>query len=303
MPENFLPANANYITVPTPVPLARLQAILTGIESLAATHPVDPTCPTNSWVTHVYANATQQGLVILYDIPPLQAAGAVQVAAVTGQTDEDKAENARQLIGGGNEFLGYESIDAQHLVVIFRQTTNPAAASGGATNLSWDNVAARQAWSAKLIALVGQHQAQLEGGQPDAFIAGYNGLSGPLKTKFWAEMLVAMARFESSWDPTNVYHEPPPLGVNSIGLLQLSLQDQDNHHLQPRIQNENQLQDPLLNLDWGVQILSRLLARDGVVARGSSTAQGNGGSCYWSVLWVGHKIDLIKQHTRKSVGL
>jgi len=169
--------------------------------------------------------------------------------------------------------------------------------------LSWDNLPERKEWSAKLISLVRQKKDDLEMGQPETFIAGYNGLpSEALKIKFWCELLVAVAKFESDWNPKNVFHEPPPLGVNSIGLLQLSRQDQDFHHLTPRIGDENDLKKPLLNLEWGVTIFARLLKRDGIVARGGGD-NSRGAARYWSVLRAGHKIDLIKDLTKKNVGL
>jgi hypothetical protein len=86
--------------------------------------------------------------------------------------------------------------------------------------------------------------------------------------------------------------------------LQLSLQDQDNHRLSPRISREAELQEPLLNLAWGVTIFTKLVAKDGVVASGSGS-NSRGAARYWSVLRSGatHKLDAIKALTKKNVGL
>jgi hypothetical protein len=161
-------------------------------------------------------------------------------------------------------------------------------------NLSWESQShpERKAWSTKLLELVSTHKARLDQGNPNVFISGYDGLSADLQRKFWAELIVAMAKFESSWNPNDVYHEPPPLGINSVGLLQLSLPDGANYHLQPALNNENQLKDALINLEWSVQILAHLLARDKVVAS-STNGKFRGGAAYWSVLRAGHKIDQI----------
>jgi hypothetical protein len=331
MPDTTFPLNPDYIFIPAPVTLDQLKRILTGIESDAPTHPVDRSFPTNSWVTHVYSaqRAAAEGYVVMFAIPPVDDTGAhpVQVFPVEGADDEAKADNASLLIGRGNELIGYEDLAGPERVVIFRTTEAVIPAPSEAVipapseavipapsvpdSLSWDNqsrlgrfgaiLPERKQWSSKLISLVSQNKDDLEKGQPETFIAGYNGLpSETLKIKFWCELLVAVAWFESGWDPTNVFREP--FGVNSIGLLQLSRQDQDFHHLTPRIGDENDLKKPLLNLEWGVTIFARLLKRDGIVARGGGD-NSRGAARYWSVLRAGHKIDLIKDLTKKNVGL
>jgi hypothetical protein len=119
------------------------------------------------------------------------------------------------------------------------------------TSLSWDNVLARKAWSAQLLTSVGNSIARLEQGNPDAFISGYSTLSPVLPIKFWAELLIAVAKFESSWNPNDIFSEPPPLTEASIGLLQLSYQDQSSYNLEPLSQAARSLQDPLVNLRCG----------------------------------------------------
>lgn len=309
MPDTALPVTANYRFVPAPLTVEKLQAILTGIESEADVHPVDPTYPTNQWVTHIYSASVKkpiaEGYAILFDLPPVDDDGKhpVQVAVVEGADDKAKADNAALIVGRGNELIGYEDFSGQR-AVIFRKTSAAPISATVSTNLSWDNKPARKAWSEKLLSLLTPIQATLEQGQPDSFIPGYNGLTPSMKVKFWAELLVAMSTFESSWDPTNVFAEPPPLGVNSIGLLQLSLKDQNGYAVAPRIDDENDLKDPILNLEWGVKIFATLVARDNVVA----SSQGNthtGAAAYWSVVRAGatHKLDAIKALTKQNVGL
>ena len=309
MPDTTLPLNAKcFIFIPAPVTLEQLKAILTGIESDADEHPVNPTYPTNSWVTHVYSaqRATAVGYVVMFDIPPAEDTGAhpVQVSPVQGADDEAKADNASLLIGRGNELIGYEDLAGPQRVVIFRTTEAVIPDPSMPDSLSWEiNHPERKEWSARLISLVSQNKDDLERGQPETFIAGYNGLpSEALKIKFWCELLVAVAKFESDWNPKNVFKEPPSLGVNSIGLLQLSLVDQTHFDLTPHIDDEDELKKPLLNLGWGVTIFARLLKRDGIVASGTGSAS-RGAARYWSVLRAGHKIDLIKDLTKKNVGL
>ena len=306
MPDTQLPVNADYFFVEEPVTAAQLKAILRGVEGTSDRHPVDPTFPTNGWVRHVYAavTPTKKGYAVLHSIPPIDDDGTtpVEVEVVVGEDEKAKADAASLIVGAGNELIGYEDVAGPQRVVICRRAKGQPVAPAIPNHLSWDTSAARQPWSAKLLSLVSQNLPALEAGKPNSFIAGYDTLSPAMKQKFWAELLVAMAKFESDWDPKNVFAEPPPLGVNSIGLLQLSKKDQDGYPVAPRIENENALKEPLLNLGWGVTIFARLLGRDGVVA----TSNGNthhGAARYWSVLRAGHKIDLIKALTKKNVGI
>ena len=245
------------------------------------TDPVDTTDQTDA----VRAKIQAQGKTLLF-LSPIFDAGTQKMVAVC----RAGAPPGGALAGG-----------------VTANVPAPAPPPGGAgpsVTLSWDNVPLRKEWSQKLIGLVSQNRTDLEKGNPDGFVSGYSTLpSAAVKIKFWAELLVAMAKFESDWNPKNVFHEPPPLGVNSVGLLQLSLQDQDNYHLTPHISNEEELKNPLINLEWGVTIFAKLLARDGVVASGSSISNARGAARYWSVLWAGHKIDEIKTLTKKNVGL
>jgi len=309
MPETALPKTSNYFFVPAPLTLEQLKAILAGVESDAERHPIDPTYPTNSWVTHVYSAKVKDppatGYVVLFDIPPVDDDGThpVQVASVAGANDQEKANEAALLVGRGNDLIGYEDFAGPQRIVIYRTTGKIPPPVSLPAGLSWDTSAAREPWSSKLLSLVNNNLPALEAGGPNSFIAGYNTLSlAGMKLKFWAELLVAVSKFESGWNPKNVFGEPPPLNVNSVGLLQLSTQDENNYHLTPHASSEEQLKDPLLNLEWGVSIFAHLLRRDGIVASGTGNAS-RGAARYWSVLRTGHKVDLIKGLTKTNVGL
>lgn len=188
-------------------------------------------------------------------------------------------------------------------VLLLRQAPAAAAAVGGAA-LSWETVASRAAWSAELRGAVAAKQADLEKGNPEQFIAGYGALAAGMKVKFWAELIVAMAKFESAWKPTTRFKEPAPLNVFSIGLLQLSYEDAAHYPLEPLNPGAKSLEDPLVNLRCAVVILARLLEKDGVVV-GHSDGNHRGGAAYWSVLRPGakHKLAEIKTLTKMHVGL
>ena len=111
-----------------------------------------------------------------------------------------------------------------------------------------------------------------------------------------------MSKFESAWDPHDIYHEPPPLNEDSVGLLQLSYADAASYHLEHLDSAKKSLEDPLVNLRCGVQIFATLAAKDGLIAS-SAGGKYRGAARYWSVLREGHKIDQIRALTKKYVGL
>lgn len=172
--------------------------------------------------------------------------------------------------------------------------------------LSWDSVADRKTWSDELLAAVDTYLPELEKGKPNDYIAGYNGLSKAKKRIFWAELIISMAKYESNWDPHGIYHEPPPLSVDSIGLLQLSYEDETSYKFSVVLNREQKnLEDPLINLRCGVFILARWLAKDGTIAAGSTGRDARGGARYWSVLRQGakHKYPQIRERVKTAVGL
>lgn len=169
-------------------------------------------------------------------------------------------------------------------------------------SLSWDNVNERKAWSAELLNAIASHKAELDAGNPEGFISGYNHLAAEQQLKFWAELVIAMAHFESSWNPHAIFHEPPPLGVDSVGLLQLSYEDQPNYKLEPLDRAKRSLEDPLVNLRCGIKIMAKLLTNDHVVATGTGK-HSRGAARYWSVLREGHHVNEIKARTKQQLGL
>jgi hypothetical protein len=168
--------------------------------------------------------------------------------------------------------------------------------------LSWDLRPERKPWSAQLLQSIASAKQELEQGNPEQFSPGYAGLTESRQIKFWAELFVSIAHFESSWKPSEIFHEPPPLAVDSVGLLQLSYEDEPIYRLEHLDRNARSLEAPLVNLRCGVRIMSVLVAKDGVVAS-SDGAKHRGGARYWSVLRAGHHIDEIRGAERTAVGL
>ena len=103
----------------------------------------------------------------------------------------------------------------------------------------------------------------------------------------WATMAVEIARYESDFNPHAISKEPIQLGLDSVGLFQLSYEDQFswcsiNKHTRS-------LEDPLNNIKCAVTEMANLVVKDNVIATGWTTrhtiGQGRGLARYWSTMW------------------
>jgi hypothetical protein len=168
--------------------------------------------------------------------------------------------------------------------------------------LSWDDNLTRCGWSPTLIQQVTLSFDDLELGQPEQFLPGYNSLIPENKIRFWAELVIAIIRYESNFDPKCVYHEPARIGVDSIGLLQLSYQDQDNYEMEDISENDKSLENPLVNIRCGLVILAHWLSADGTVAQGRKESS-RGAARYWSVVREGikHHKEEIRLHVKTEL--
>jgi len=171
--------------------------------------------------------------------------------------------------------------------------------------LSWDRSPQRAEWSRALIDAIRSRKSDLDAGHPDDFIPGYAQLSSEGQVKFWAEFVIAIAKYESTWDPHAHFKEPPPLKVESVGLLQIAYEDDKEYHFDPPLdRNAKSLEDPATNLRCGVAILAQLVSHDGTVAAGKGD-HSRGAARFWAVLREGksHKLAAIKALTKKHSGI
>ena len=114
------------------------------------------------------------------------------------------------------------------------------------------------------------------------FCPGYEKLDKQGKLVVWMQLMSIMTKYESSFNPKTYYMEPPPLGYSSIGLFQLSYEDQANYPDCQLIRKEKNLEDGVTNIKCAVIILSKLVSRDNRVA--GYVGGWKGGARYWSVL-------------------
>jgi hypothetical protein len=120
------------------------------------------------------------------------------------------------------------------------------------------------------------------------FCSRYPGLSEGDRMHFWAGLISAMVKRESSFNPKATFTESfrehgadSPI-VISRGLLQLSFpEDRDKYHC--KLQRADDLYDAQTNITCGVTVLSTLVSRDGRIA-GREGSRWKGGAAYWSVL-------------------
>lgn len=112
------------------------------------------------------------------------------------------------------------------------------------------------------------------------FCPTYYYLSLDLKKQFWAELFIGMAYKESGYNPASVYKES--FGVDSIGLYQLSYEDQWSYCDMNKAKGT--LKDPIKNIECAIRGASRFITRDKVLALGTSSKTAKGLARYWSVM-------------------
>jgi hypothetical protein len=171
--------------------------------------------------------------------------------------------------------------------------------------LSWDGSPERVAWSRALVEAIRSRKSDLDKGNPDQFIPGYAALSPDGQVKFWAEFVIAIAKYESTWNPHAHFKEPPPLKVTSVGLMQIAYEDEKEYHFDPPLdRNAKSLEDAATNLRCGVTILAQLVSHDGAVVGGKGD-HSLGAARFWAVVRDGksHKLASIHALTKKNSGI
>jgi hypothetical protein len=180
--------------------------------------------------------------------------------------------------------------------------------------LAWDNERPEgPGWTRILYRIIDQEGEELIYGSEDIgqFCPRYSSLTRDEKIQFWASLFVAVAKFESNFDPMARTEEKGKLDaitgttLVSEGLLMLSYQDaranpacRFNPVLDRALPKEDlrrSILAPENNLHCGVQIMMRQLKRYDRIAIGQGA--------YWAVLKVGsrfQRIPTIQSMTRQS---
>lgn len=191
--------------------------------------------------------------------------------------------------------------------------------------LSWGTGGQKDEWTKFLVETIdfGYFSHFDKAQDATRFCSNYLALTHEQKVKMWAEVIVWMSFYESSWDPTSrmvesqtsfptpdpVTHEP----VASEGLMQMSYQDTVNYKEWLGAgwcgfdwQKDKDLDvtdkrktifDPKINLLCAIKVMSNQIDRTGKVILSKNV--------YWAVLKDGGKygkVDQITSRVKKAVG-
>ena len=274
------------------------------------TRPYDPSRdfrprPGDVFFTGTAGRESHAGLVVSVDdngtLHTLEGNTWARAETNSGVMERDHAA-ARS--GRRYALVGFGSLldDAPRALALDGNDYESYALQTSTASLSWESTRhpERANWSRELMASVTAHKAQLDQGNPEGYLAGYNALPPERQIKFWCELLIAMAQFESSWNPRSRYQEAN--GHFSVGLFQLSYSNSQDYRWEAISEARASLEDPLVNIRCAVIVLSHLVAQNHVVAASEGTRH-QGGARYWAVLRGGarHKFNEIREYVRTHV--
>lgn len=185
-------------------------------------------------------------------------------------------------------------------------TTEPPVPVYKMEALAWetDKNPERKLWSQYLEKIILENWNSLLPGPDDItdFCPRYNSLDNNERANVWAQLFVAMAKYESAYNPLSRMQETtmgtdPVTGkpVYSEGLLQLSYQDtqwdpwckfdwEKDRYLSSTDPKKTIL-SPYLNLDCGVGIMAKQIKNKGRIVVSSGV--------YWAVLKAGGRYQKI----------
>lgn len=116
------------------------------------------------------------------------------------------------------------------------------------------------------------------------YCSAYDHLSNENRKDFWVYLISSLARFESNYNPNEKYVENfrdrNGNFVISRGLLQISKESANGYGC--KIEDENELHDPEVNIRCGIRIINHWVSKDGVIAAQTSNEGWRGAARYWS---------------------
>ena len=159
-------------------------------------------------------------------------------------------------------------------------------------------------WSVELLKLTRGHLRQLDKATDiSLYCPKYLSLNEEKRSLVWGRLAVAIAKFESNYNPKSQMTESN--GSVSQGLFQLTYGDR----FCPQTKAEGDLNDPFINMSCAVKLMADYVEKDGKVASGGYTKYGSppsrGLARYWSVIRVPdrkskHHLAEIKSITSKA---
>lgn len=153
----------------------------------------------------------------------------------------------------------------------------------------WSQVEGSSKWTDAVMDLMGKLLPKLElAKDKEVFCPGYRKATQRQKEICWLRIVGGVARFESSFNPSESFKEPD--GHYSIGLMALSPGEC------PNAETIALLKIGSRNVACGIAKMANLIARDGWIEGPVGT---RGAAAYWSVLrkpYVAHGYKLGKKH-------
>lgn len=156
--------------------------------------------------------------------------------------------------------------------------------------MQWDHRPEGSEWTESTLLAVSTKDPLLSERVPadiETWCPGYAKAPVEERRAFWAGLLSAVARYESTWNPA-----ASGGGGRWIGLMQISPRSAANYGCEAT--SVGALKDGEANLECAVEIMSEQVAKDGVVAGGG--AQGIGRD--WAPLRSGEKRAAMAAWTR-----
>lgn len=153
-------------------------------------------------------------------------------------------------------------------------------------HLAWYGAFGATLWTQELKLDVSS--SDLPDGEPEGvedFCPAYHLLSRDQRVNFWMQLISRIAQAESGFDPNSTYQEPggnAGPGTLSVGLFQISYEDQLPYRLELLDRAAKTLQNPIVNIRCAVQMMNHLVNRDSALF--SPGPSWLGLSRYWSTM-------------------
>ena len=164
-------------------------------------------------------------------------------------------------------------------------------APGPLPAMRWDHRPEAAQWTRAALGALQTHGAALPQSLPadiERFCPGYEHASLDERRAFWAGLISALAKHESTWNPRAVGGRG-----RWFGLVQISPRTARSYGCRAR--SGAALQEGGANVSCAVRIMARTVTRDGVVAKG-----GRGVAADWAPMKVAGKRADIADWTRRQ---
>ena len=148
--------------------------------------------------------------------------------------------------------------------------TASLSSSGQMPPMQWDVRPEGKDWTADTLAALAEHDPVLAETVPadvTAWCPGYASAPVADRRAFWAGLMSAVARYESTWNP-----QASGGGGRYIGIMQISPVSADFHQCEADTVSE--LKNGSDNLECAAQMMAKAVARDGLVVGGGNRGIG-----------------------------